>query len=99
MTQNTREWINISVVYAAQGQFTMRDFRLPAHSAVADALIMARASGAFPLDEEAFRGYAIFGQRADPATMLHDGDRIELLRPLRCDPKESRRRRAGSKSA
>ncbi|MDR0250152.1 MAG: RnfH family protein [Burkholderiales bacterium] len=94
MTQNTSELITISVAYAAQGQSIMRDFRLPPHSTVADALAMARASGDFPSNEDTSLGYAIFGQAADPSTMLHDGDRVEWLRPLLCDPKESRRRRA-----
>ncbi|HEX6137762.1 MAG TPA: RnfH family protein [Casimicrobiaceae bacterium] len=39
-------------------------------------------------------GYAIFGRRVDAAAELRDGDRIEITRPLRCDPKLARRRRA-----
>ena len=45
------------------------------------------------LDAE-FVGLAVFGQAATEATTLHDGDRVELLRPLLADPKENRRRRA-----
>jgi putative ubiquitin-RnfH superfamily antitoxin RatB of RatAB toxin-antitoxin module len=37
---------------------------------------------------------AIFGQLCDASTRLHEGDRVELLRPLQLDPKEARRRRA-----
>jgi putative ubiquitin-RnfH superfamily antitoxin RatB of RatAB toxin-antitoxin module len=37
--------------------------------------------------------YAIFGQRVDSGVVLHDGDRVELLRPLLADPKEARRQR------
>ncbi len=44
-------------------------------------------------------GYAIFGVRAEPATPLRDGDRVELLRPLSMDPKEARRLRAGKPKA
>ncbi|MCL2307125.1 MAG: RnfH family protein [Proteobacteria bacterium] len=86
--------IAVSVVCVAQGQSITCDFRLPPGSTVADALIAARASGVFPSNEETSWGYAIFGQTADPATVLQDGDRVELLQPLRCDPKESRRLRA-----
>ena len=93
------EQITVSVVYVAQSQAIMRDFRLPLHSTVADALATACASGLFPEDEKNSWGYAVFGQRVDFVTVLHDGDRLELLRPLRCDPKESRRSRARSKSA
>ena len=43
---------------------------------------------------EGVNGYAIFGINADASTLLHEGDRIELLRPLQIDPKDARRRRA-----
>ena len=41
-----------------------------------------------------FVGLAVFGVAADGATRLHEGDRIELLRPLQMDPKQARRLRA-----
>jgi putative ubiquitin-RnfH superfamily antitoxin RatB of RatAB toxin-antitoxin module len=37
---------------------------------------------------------AIFGRTATPDSALHDGDRVEVLRPLRADPKQARRERA-----
>jgi putative ubiquitin-RnfH superfamily antitoxin RatB of RatAB toxin-antitoxin module len=40
---------------------------------------------------------AVFGRAATPATRLHAGDRIEILRPLLADPKQRRRERAGEK--
>lgn len=43
------------------------------------------------------RSVAVFGQYALPDTVLHEGDRIEILDTLRFDPKESRRRRAEHK--
>ncbi|HEY3459991.1 MAG TPA: RnfH family protein [Casimicrobiaceae bacterium] len=39
-------------------------------------------------------GYAIFGRRVDPTTVLTAGDRVEITRPLRCDAKDARRERA-----
>lgn len=36
----------------------------------------------------------IFGQQVLPETLLRDGDRVDILRPLPVDPKEARRRRA-----
>lgn len=35
----------------------------------------------------------IFGRKVAPDQLLHDGDRIEIYRPLALDPKEARRRR------
>lgn len=37
---------------------------------------------------------AVFGRPVTPASPLHAGDRIEILRPLLADPKQARRRRA-----
>ena len=37
---------------------------------------------------------AIHGVNATPGTVLQEGDRVEVLRPLLIDPKEARRRRA-----
>ncbi|GAA4865433.1 RnfH family protein [Luteimonas vadosa] len=62
--------------------------RLPAGATVADAIA---ASG---IDLEGVTGYAVFGVRVAVETPLCDGDRLELLRPLRIDPKDARRRRA-----
>jgi putative ubiquitin-RnfH superfamily antitoxin RatB of RatAB toxin-antitoxin module len=36
----------------------------------------------------------IFGALCDRNALLRDGDRVEIYRPLRADPKESRRERA-----
>lgn len=35
----------------------------------------------------------IYGKQKSPDTVLRDGDRVEIYRPLRADPKEARRRR------
>ena len=56
---------------------------------VGDAL---QAAG-WALDAD-FVGLAVFGVAADAGTRLHEGDRLELLRPLRMDPKQARRLRA-----
>jgi putative ubiquitin-RnfH superfamily antitoxin RatB of RatAB toxin-antitoxin module len=37
----------------------------------------------------------VFARKAGPDTVLRDGDRVEIYRPLTLDPKEARRRRAG----
>lgn len=66
---------------------------------VDDGALLADAVRASGLALDGIAGYAIFGTRADVNTLLRDGDRVELLRPLLIDPKEARRRRAGSQRA
>ena len=45
---------------------------------------------------------AVWGQPVEPSHLLKDGDRLEVLRPLRVDPKVARRERfqkQGAKTA
>ncbi|WP_256647039.1 RnfH family protein [Thermomonas paludicola] len=44
--------------------------------------------------EDGFVALAVFGSCVGIDAELHDGDRVELLRPLRMDPKQARRQRA-----
>jgi len=89
--------IAVEVVLALPERQTLRRVRLPAGSRVEDALV---ASG---LAQE-FRGVAsarvgIYGKAVPVRTVLRDGDRVEIYRPLRADPKDVRRVRAAKKRA
>ena len=67
--------------------------RLPAGSTALDALRagdLAARLGSVQLDALAL---ALWGRVVEPHTVLHDGDRLELLRGLQVDPKEARRLR------
>lgn len=39
-------------------------------------------------------GLSVFAKRIRPEELLREGDRLEITRPLLCDPKEARRRHA-----
>ena len=83
--------MRIEVVRAWPRGFEARQMDLPEGSVAAEA---AAASG-FELAEVV--AYAVFGVRVGAGEILHDGDRLELLRPLVADPKDARRRRAGGR--
>jgi putative ubiquitin-RnfH superfamily antitoxin RatB of RatAB toxin-antitoxin module len=51
---------------------------------------MALQAAGLPLDQPV----GIYGRRVELDSRLADGDRVEVYRPLRVDPKEARRRRA-----
>ena len=82
--------IRVEVVLAWPRRHRRVELQLPEGARVADAL----AACGLPL--EGIAGQAVFGERVEPATGLRDGDRLELLRPLRADPKDARRRRAAA---
>lgn len=85
--------MRIEVLMAWPGRFQSVQLDLPAGSTIGDAL------GAAGMEQvEGVRGYALFGVVAEEQTLLSEGDRVELLRPLQLDPKEARRRRADSRA-
>lgn len=84
----------MQVVRAWPRRFDAVEVDLPEGATVRDAVAAAGMA-----NDAEIVGHAVFGVRATLETVLRDGDRVELLRPLLADPKESRRRRAESKLA
>jgi putative ubiquitin-RnfH superfamily antitoxin RatB of RatAB toxin-antitoxin module len=61
-----------------------------------------RASGIleqFPDIDLATNKVGVFGKLGKPDDALHDGDRVEIYRPLIADPKEVRKQRAAQGKA
>ena len=84
--------MKVEVVRAWPRRFECVELELPEGSLVRDAVIAAGWG-----DDPEIVACAVFGIRTGPDSPLHDGDRVELLRPLQIDPKDARRRRAGSR--
>jgi len=87
--------LRVQLVYALPDRYWSARFELPAGADVEQALAFAKAESLLPQLEIDESRLAIFSRPAVLSTLLHDGDRIELLRPLQVDPKQSRRDRAG----
>lgn len=83
---------------ALPGGATRLSMDLPEGATVACAVHAALAllpPGAVPADAD----FGVFGHRRPPAHPLHEGDRVEVLRPLVVDPKIARQRRVEKKRA
>ena len=85
--------MNVRVAYAGPEGEAIVEVCLAGGASVTEAVAASGIVDRLGLVETALC-YAIHGQRAQAATPLREGDRIELLRPLVADPKETRRRRA-----
>jgi uncharacterized protein len=87
------ESIRVSVIYADPNNQIELPIDVDPLGTVDDAI---RASKIFEQLPKGFEPAAIgiFGRTVSPNDTLRDGDRIELYRPLKIDPKEARRRRA-----
>ena len=83
-----------TVAYATRARQYLWHLALPPAATVADALAAARAVAhggeAIPWDSAAV---GICGEACARTLVYADGDRIELYRPLRRDPRERRRER------
>jgi putative ubiquitin-RnfH superfamily antitoxin RatB of RatAB toxin-antitoxin module len=86
--------IAISVAYALPQRQTILELRVPQGTTVADAVSRSGLPSRFPELADAPLHCAIFGRAVPLTHIVEDGDRVEILRPLLIDPKESRRRAA-----
>jgi putative ubiquitin-RnfH superfamily antitoxin RatB of RatAB toxin-antitoxin module len=95
--------LQVTLAYAvAPRQVLCAPLALPAGATLADALAAACGAGSpWPERAAALAGdlqtgrltAALWGRERPVQTPLRDGDRIELLRGLRVDPKQARRER------
>jgi putative ubiquitin-RnfH superfamily antitoxin RatB of RatAB toxin-antitoxin module len=86
--------IQVEVVFALPEKQTLLALQVPVGTTVLEAV---HASGILELHPEInldAQKLGIFGRLAKPAEVLRSGDRVEILRPLKADPKEVRRRLA-----
>jgi putative ubiquitin-RnfH superfamily antitoxin RatB of RatAB toxin-antitoxin module len=88
------ELLRIRVMYALPDQQPSVDLQVPPGTSLTEAVNLSGLLQKFPEGAARPLACAIFG-RAVPLTYeLRDGDRIEILRPLLIDPKQSRREAA-----
>lgn len=86
--------MRIEVVAAWPDRCATRVIEVPPGTTAGEACKASGLAEGYPL-----AGMAVFGRRIAEAGVLHEGDRLELLRALVIDPKEARRRRAETASA
>jgi putative ubiquitin-RnfH superfamily antitoxin RatB of RatAB toxin-antitoxin module len=88
--------IHVQVCCPFPGRPLLRELALAEGSTLRDAVHasgLLRESGLEGLDIEICQ-VGVFGRKKTPDTVLREGDRVEIYRPLLADPKEARRRRA-----
>lgn len=66
---------------------------------VADAVQASGVLNDFPAIDLSLAGVGVWGRKARAAQLLRDGDRVEIYRPLRVDPKVARRERFSQQGA
>lgn len=88
------ESLHVEIVYALPERVFRQHLRLPPGATVAAALSASTLADEYPQAIADKPRVGVFSRAATLQTVLRDGDRVEVYRPLAIDPKEARRRRA-----
>lgn len=94
--ERKRFTVNVELVYIPEHRPPFQvTLQLEEGATVADALRKADIEALYP--EVAHFPVGVFAKEVTRETLLKPGDRIEVYRPLKMDPKEKRRHRAAHK--
>ena len=91
--------LQVELLWADEaGQVHSRALALPLGCTVEAALRLAACEGSGAVPPRGLSA-GVWGQRRPPQAVLADGDRLELYRPLKVDPKRARRERFARQGA
>ncbi len=85
--------VRVSVCYATPDAVFLKDIEVPAGTTIAGAIAASGLVQAHPEADPSTMRVGIFSKLKTPDTVVRDGDRVELYRPLIADPKQARRKR------
>lgn len=88
------EMITIEVCWVGFGRTIRQTISLSENSLIGEVRAHPDLSSELAVAWDQAAGFAVFGQKRSLHSSLEQGDRLEILRPLRADPKEARRQRA-----
>jgi len=88
------EKITVEVVLAMPERQELVELEVAAGTTLADAITQSGVIEMFEGFDPGAAKAGIFGHKVPQDTVLSEGDRVEIYRPLIADPKESRRQRA-----
>ena len=85
---------HVQVVYALADEQVVLSLEVSHGTTVGEAVAISRLLERFPELRAARAKVGIYGKPVSSDTIVRDGDRVELYRPLVADPKTARARRA-----
>ena len=84
----------VEVVFATPESQKIIELTLADNSTVHDAVVQSALVDLYPEIEIGKTPVGIYGEKVSYDTVLRQGDRVEIYRPLQLDPMEARRLRA-----
>lgn len=91
--------MRVEVVYALPLKQDVISLEVAAGTTVGEAVAASGILARHPDIDVRVNRVGIWGRPAALDTLLREGDRVEIYRPLQVDPKEVRRRRASKKAS
>jgi uncharacterized protein len=89
------EYIDIEVAFALPDRQWVKGVRIAVGCTVSEAIEMSGIAAQLGEIVATDQNVGVFSRPVTLATVLNDGDRVEIYRPLTRDPKDTRRLRAG----
>lgn len=89
------EEIEVSIVFALPDHTQVIQLKVKSGTTLARAIELSGILNQPDLEIPEGIAAGVYGKKKTPDYRLQNGDRIEIYRPLKFDPKEARRRRAG----
>jgi len=86
--------IAVEVVYALKNAQEVVALSVTAGTTVGEAIRLSGLAVRYPEIDAARAVVGLYGRIVARDATLRDGDRVEIYRPLKSDPKQARRRRA-----
>lgn len=86
--------LEIEIVYGLADRQVLKSMTVAEGTTIREAALKSGLAVEFPELDLQQAPLGIFGKAVKDETVLRDGDRIEVYRPLLIDPKEARRKRA-----
>ena len=91
--------LKVQVCYALPDDSFIAELSLAEGATLEQAVRESGVLQRYPAIDLGTQKLGIFGKVKPAETVLRDGDRVEIYRPLQADPKETRRRRAKHREA
>ncbi len=90
--------VHVQLCYALPDTAVVRELDIKQGSTLEEAIYQSGLLVQYPDIDLSTNKIGVYGKLKPLDTQARDGDRIEIYRPLRADPMESRRRRAQHKT-
>lgn len=94
MVKADQKEITVEVAYVNKRKQFNEAVNVPTGATLMQALNLSGLLATFPELDPGQIAVGIYGKKVATETVLNNGDRVEVYRPLEIDPKEARRARA-----